>query len=995
MRQIVNRLGIIATSVASLILGTSFLAPSAHAAISDPNFTDAAFITDNVNLNQMTGLGWAPDGSNRLFVIRKTGQVMIIQNGALILTPFATLSPVFTNSECGLIGFTFDPAFATNRYIYFFVTVSASEQQILRYTATGNTGGSPLIIRSGLPTVGNNHDGGGIGIGADGKLYWSIGDLGNGTGVDLNLTSLASKVGRSNRDGTLPQDNPFNDGAGPNNDYIWARGVRNPFTMMFQPGSGKLWLNVVGDSYEQVFVVSKGTHVGYNDFENNQPAGSPLSYITPVIKYRTNGSDIRTISGTGASRLGNVTTFTTTSPHGFRMGEKITIAGVGNASFNGQFFVTSAPLAPTATTFTVSQSSPDALSGGGSATTQNQGGSLSGGAFWDSTAAPATYRGNFFYGDYNSGRMMRATLDPADQVTSVDYFSTSGHLSNYVDTTIGPDGAIYSASVGNGQIRRAAFIATGQSLIVTPTFLQTDEGARTAFSVRLATMPAANVTVTTARASGDIDLSVVTGASLTFTTANWATPQAVMLEASQDADATADAANFEIASTGLTSQSVNLAVLDDDLPALITSATVATFIEGATTTFTVRLSGPPLANTMVTVARTSGDADVNVTGGASLVFTPANFATPQTVTLAAAEDADFTADSADVSISATGFVTQTVAVSVTDNDLVAPLFTSTPDTQAVINAPYTYQVVASGQPAPTFSLTTFPTGMSIDPVTGVITWTPTALGNFAVNVVASNGTAPDATQAFNIAVVANQPPKVVMTRPFPGEIVSGTNAEWFGDGTDDVGTTQVQFFVDGVLASTDANTVGHYHFGGAHLLWDTTVLTNGAHTVRMTVTDTAGQTASVEANIIVGNGITPLEAWRLAKFTSAELMDSSVIGNDADPEGDGIKNLLEYALGLEPKSSEPSALLPGVYFEKIGGFDYLGLRYRRPLYGRPGLTYNVQVSSDLQTWSSGPTSTTEVTVLPNGDGTETVSVRDNLTTASLTRRCIRLAVSAP
>jgi glucose/arabinose dehydrogenase len=142
--------------------------------LNDSNFTDIAYLTDNTNLNQMTGIGWAPDGSNRLFAIRKTGQVMIIQNGAVITTPFATMSAVYTTNECGLDGFAFDPSFASNGYIYFFVTVSSSEQQIIRYTASGNIGTNPTLIKGSLPTAGQNHNGGGIGIGPDGKLYRAI-----------------------------------------------------------------------------------------------------------------------------------------------------------------------------------------------------------------------------------------------------------------------------------------------------------------------------------------------------------------------------------------------------------------------------------------------------------------------------------------------------------------------------------------------------------------------------------------------------------------------------------------------------------------------------------------------------------------------------------------------------------------------------------------------------------------------------------------------------
>ncbi len=180
------------------------------------------------------------------FNAQQIAQVRIVQNGAVLPTPFATES-VFTSSECGLIGLAFDPDFVNNGYVYFFVTASSSEQRIVRYTASGNVGINRTEIITGLPTNGANHDGGGIGIGNDGRLYWSVGDLGNGTGVDANLTSLAAKIGRANRfTGAALNDNPFFDGAGPNNDRIWARGFRNPFTMTFQVSTGQLWSNVVG-----------------------------------------------------------------------------------------------------------------------------------------------------------------------------------------------------------------------------------------------------------------------------------------------------------------------------------------------------------------------------------------------------------------------------------------------------------------------------------------------------------------------------------------------------------------------------------------------------------------------------------------------------------------------------------------------------------------------------------------------------------------------------
>src|SRR6185436_3995275 len=168
-----------------------------------------------------------------------------------------------------------------------------------------------------------------------------------------NLSSLASKVSRANLDGSVPAGNPFADGPGGNNDYIWARGFRNPFSFTFQPETGELWVNCVGTSYEQVFLVHAGDHAGWTAYENDQPDG----YIKPKIKYVTNGSDTRNIAaGAGAVRSNNVATFTTTAPHGFRQGEKLTITGVTDGSFNGSFYAASVT---GDTNFTVAQAGAD------------------------------------------------------------------------------------------------------------------------------------------------------------------------------------------------------------------------------------------------------------------------------------------------------------------------------------------------------------------------------------------------------------------------------------------------------------------------------------------------------------------------------------------------------------------------------------------------------------------------------------------------------------
>ncbi|HET6285066.1 MAG TPA: PQQ-dependent sugar dehydrogenase [Polyangia bacterium] len=740
----------------------------AVAAIVDPGFTEAAFVA-SAELATATGLAWAPDASNRLFITKKEGEIRIIKAGVLLPTPFATVSPLFTASECGVIGIAFDPDFLTNQYVYIFATVSGSEQQIIRYTVTGDVGTNKTPIVTGLPTRGVNHDGGAIGFGPDGKMYWAIGDQGNGTGVDGDLASLAAKVGRANLDGSVPNDNPFFDGAGPNADYIWARGFRNPFTMAFQPATGLMWLNVVGTNYEQIFIVRRGDHGGWDNYENNQPGG----FITPVIKYRTNVNDpqtIRPVAMTGAVRAGGVATYSTTAAHGFRVGEKITIAGVADASFNTSLFVVAVP---SPTSFTASQPGADAQSGDGTATPLNQGGCVTGGAFYEASQFPAAYRGNFFYGDYNTWRIMRATIDPiTNAVTTVDSFASG--ITGIVDVTVGPDGALYYVGAASNTVYRTSYNAALQGLVVSPTVLWPTEGQSAVFSVRLQVAPAADVSVTVARTAGDTDIAVTSGSTLTFTAANWNVPQTVTVTAMSDTDTSDDTATLSVSSAALGAEAVSVRARDVGAVALVISQAGLTINEGASGTFTVALSSAPAADVTVNVARTAGDDSVTVTGGGALTFTPANWSVAQTVTVSAAEDADATADTATVSSTSAGLTTRTVAVTARDNDAVAPAITSTAVTSGVVGVPYGYDVEATGLPPPTFSLDSTVAGMTIAASTGVISWTPGTAGSFPVVLRAANGVTPDATQSFTVVVAADQPPTCLVTRPTAGETVAGS-----------------------------------------------------------------------------------------------------------------------------------------------------------------------------------------------------------------------------
>jgi uncharacterized delta-60 repeat protein len=105
---------------------------------------------------------------------------------------------------------------------------------------------------------------------------------------------------------------------------------------------------------------------------------------------------------------------------------------------------------------------------------------------------------------------------------------------------------------------------------------------------------------------------------------------------------------------------------------LVVSASNLSVPEGGSAAFTVRLAARPAADVTVAVAKgATGDADLNA-ATTSLVFTPADWQTPQAVTVAAAEDADASNGSATFTIGSTGLPDKTVTAAEADNDVPPP-----------------------------------------------------------------------------------------------------------------------------------------------------------------------------------------------------------------------------------------------------------------------------------------------------------------------------------
>lgn len=102
--------------------------------------------------------------------------------------------------------------------------------------------------------------------------------------------------------------------------------------------------------------------------------------------------------------------------------------------------------------------------------------------------------------------------------------------------------------------------------------------------------------------------------------------------------------------------------------------------------------------------------------------------------------------------------------------------------------------------------------------------------------------------------------------------------------------------------------------------------------------------------VIGGISSSTFDTWKATKFTAAEQADALISGDKADPDGDKVSNLMEFALLQEPKTADAGGLPKGVL---SGGFMNLSYRQNK---AATDLTYTVEVSSDLKvTWSVVPT----------------------------------------
>ncbi len=206
-------------------------------------------------------LGIENCGDNRLFIVQRTGQVMICDvTGKKYDSPFLDISDRIKDngSEQGLLGLAFHPDYLTNGFIYVNYINKDGNTQISRFKASASNrnkiiaASEKFLLQISQPY--SNHNGGCLRFGPDGYLYIGLGDGGSGGDPQNNAQNPSSLLGKMLRIDVdhgnpyaVPATNPFKNVAGYKPE-IWALGLRNPWRFSFDALSGALVIADVGQS---------------------------------------------------------------------------------------------------------------------------------------------------------------------------------------------------------------------------------------------------------------------------------------------------------------------------------------------------------------------------------------------------------------------------------------------------------------------------------------------------------------------------------------------------------------------------------------------------------------------------------------------------------------------------------------------------------------------------------------------------------------------------
>jgi glucose/arabinose dehydrogenase len=293
-----------------------------------PDFLEPAIAT---GFDGAVNFDFLPDG-RALVVEQFTGRIRLVRPG---WNPdpevVGTIGDLRTGVFDGLLGIAVDPAWPARPYVYTnHVSASSPNIKLIRHTLSGDldfTAGGSLALDSldsrvllgDLPSDGPQHRGGTILFGPDGMLHVTLGDDDYSCAAQ-DPGDLRGKILRLDVDGVpdgpgpapsyaslAAAGNPFANHPDPRMRVVYHYGLRNPWTIDFDPGSGLLAIADVGfESYEEIDVTDASSrNFGWPLFEGPAsylptcPDSGGLAFTPPSFAYLHDPEGIAQTVGLG------------------------------------------------------------------------------------------------------------------------------------------------------------------------------------------------------------------------------------------------------------------------------------------------------------------------------------------------------------------------------------------------------------------------------------------------------------------------------------------------------------------------------------------------------------------------------------------------------------------------------------------------------------------------------------------------------------------------
>ena len=269
------------------LLGVAVAAAAVPYALGERSRTELRFTKVAGGFSQPVYVAQPKNEPGRLYVVERQGRIRVLSNGkrSTFLDIHGRVESGY--DEQGLLSVAFSPGYAKNHRFYVYYTNRQGDIEVDRFVsrrgrAVPSTRRRILLVAH---RANDNHDGGQLQFGPDGRLYAGTGDGGSGGDPPNNSQNLSRRLGKLLR---------YSGGKW----RVTAYGLRNPWRFSFDRATGDLVIGDVGqDEWEEIDYRPRAqalhglTNYGWSAYEGNsrfEPSrlNRRGSLVGPIQVYR-------------------------------------------------------------------------------------------------------------------------------------------------------------------------------------------------------------------------------------------------------------------------------------------------------------------------------------------------------------------------------------------------------------------------------------------------------------------------------------------------------------------------------------------------------------------------------------------------------------------------------------------------------------------------------------------------------------------------------------